>query len=485
MPADFSEYIDLTIHDRDAGELYREMIESARVFVPEFVLRRGTIEDAIFQSIAYTSVVATNSINRVPDSLMQGIVSLLGYQRNYGIRATATATVELYGTTGSVFSQGTEFRYRYVDPSAGTQTDYLFVASEDTVIADGSPPTATISLICENAGELPEPTLGSTPLTPLSVDNDINTVVFASFNNGTEPDSDFEYLNAAKTYMETLSSTYVTARQLEAAILTDFSYVSRCKVYDLMDLNTDRGVLTFLPDETKNVTSSNYKGYVAVFVYGFNRNLTSDELAAIQLYVARRVVAGLEVNVHNFETVSMDVAITASYDSNYDQSVIIDEIKSVVSTILSPGSFPYDEVSVSSPKIRDTLINSELFYGIPGLVYVSSISITPPAALPYTLVESNGGDAQFTVSSTSGLSVGQRIKISSTSGDYTSTSVAIKSLTATKITIDVAYTADDTGDIYGNFAETTASSSLNFLNRGVLPDIETSNVTVTLVAEAI
>jgi hypothetical protein len=481
MPADFSEYVNLTIHDKDTSQLYREMIEVARAVLPEFTLRRGTIEDAIFQSLAYTSAVATSAINRVPDGIMEGVVSLLGYQRNLGIRATATATIELYGSEGALIPLGTEFRYRYTDQASGNQVDYLFVTDEDVVIVDDTPPSGTLTLVCDTPGELPEPTIGSTELTPLSVDNDIDSVVFASFENGTEPDSDIEYLGAAKTYLEGISSTYVTAKQLEAAILTSYSYVSRCKVYDLMNSQVERGVLTFLPDETKNVTSSTYKGYVSVFLYGFNRELTSEELSEIQLFVASRCVAGLDITVSNFQVTSPSVSVTASFDSTYTQSVVSDEIKSAVSTVLSTQSFPYEELSVPSPRIRSSLISSTIFQSVPGILFVDSVQFTPDAGLAYTAVGNSSGDAIFTLASTTGLEIGQRVRVIGVSGDYDSDSVLITDKTITTITLDMLYaSATDTGTIYPYFHETAASSDVNFLNRGVLPGVSFSDITVTL-----
>ena len=223
MPADFSDYINLTIHDKDAGQLYREMIEVGRSVMPDFNLRRGTLEDALFQSAAFLGATATNSINRVPNGLMQGLVSLMGYERPIGIRATATAEVVLYGTTGEVIPTGTEFRYRYVNTTAGYETDYLFVASEDTIIVDGGPPTGTINLVSSSFEEMPEPVVGTTTLMPLSTDTEINTVTFTSFQNGLNPLTDQEYLNSAKTFLESISTTFVTAKQLEAAILVNFS----------------------------------------------------------------------------------------------------------------------------------------------------------------------------------------------------------------------------------------------------------------------
>ncbi|MBV5280155.1 MAG: hypothetical protein J0651_02510, partial [Actinobacteria bacterium] len=82
MPADFSQYVDLTIYDKEPGDMYLEAIEMARLTLPEFSLRTGTVEDAMFQAMAWIGWVNATSINRIPDRLMAGILSMMGVTIN-------------------------------------------------------------------------------------------------------------------------------------------------------------------------------------------------------------------------------------------------------------------------------------------------------------------------------------------------------------------------------------------------------------------
>jgi len=490
MPADFSRYVNLTVHDVNTSSLYRQMIEVARTVMPEFNLRRGTVEDSIFQSMAYTAAIATNAINRVPDGLMQGIVSLFGFQRNFGTRATITATVTLYGTSGASIPLGTQFRYRYVNTASGTFNDFLFVTSEDTIITAAATPTGTIELICDSFGEIPAADIGTT-LLPLSVDTDINTVVVTNFSNGTNALTDSEYLDSAKTFLESISTTYVTSKQLESAIIANFPYVARCKVFDLMDSNTDRGVSVFLPDTSKNVLSASYKGYVSIFVYGFGRTLTTTELSSIQSFAATSSMAGLDIEVVNFQTVTPTISVTASYDSAYNQASTIESIKLSLADYLSPEYFPYDEVSISSPRLRSTILSTRLLSTVPGLISVDSLTLSPPSDLTYTVLASGntaGQDAVITTSAAHGLDIGQRVRLGGTN-DYDDVSIAVKSKpTATTFTINTNYNTAVTSAVamYRYFYETSGSqTTLNFLNRGVLPSVSIDDIEVTLSAETL
>ena len=109
MPADFSEYIDLSVFDKEPGDIYRDSIELARLSLPDFNLRPGTPEDAIFQAAAYVSALNINAINRLPDRLMAGIVQILGYQRQEAISAEVDIEVTIGSYEGGNIPAGTVF----------------------------------------------------------------------------------------------------------------------------------------------------------------------------------------------------------------------------------------------------------------------------------------------------------------------------------------------------------------------------------------
>jgi len=82
MPSpDFSQYIDLTTDDRTAEDLYDEAVEYARIALPEFTPRVGTIEDSILQACALLASSNVATLNRIPNGLMEGILRLMGFER--------------------------------------------------------------------------------------------------------------------------------------------------------------------------------------------------------------------------------------------------------------------------------------------------------------------------------------------------------------------------------------------------------------------
>jgi len=95
MPADFRQYVDLTPYDADPTDIYLGAIRLARLTLPEFQLRQGTVEDALFQAFSYMQMLGVSAINRLPNRLMEGISRILGVTRNEGTRATVDIVVTL------------------------------------------------------------------------------------------------------------------------------------------------------------------------------------------------------------------------------------------------------------------------------------------------------------------------------------------------------------------------------------------------------
>ena len=96
------------------------------------------------------------------------------------------------------------------------------------------------------------------------------------------------------------------------------------------------------------------------------------------------------------------------------------------------------------------------------------------------------GDETATKSLAHGLSLGQRIKI--TDGLYGNASIRVKSIPSfNRFTIGIAFTsASSRATMHRYFNEGSGTQqTLNFLNRGVLPNVSVDDITVTLSAETL
>lgn len=240
MPADFTPYIDLRIFDRSPGDVYRDAIEVARLTLPDFNLRIGTPEDAMFQAMAYISALNIAAINRIPSRLMGGLIGILGYQRNEGSFAEVDVDITLSTYDGGVIPAGTTFIYSALFEDE--VQEFVFQTTE-TVTLDPTDleesfdyPSTTITVQATEVGVMPPITAGET-MSVISSGTDISSVVVSSpafFVNGIEPDNDADYLSGATTYLQSLSSCLTTSTQIDSYIATQFqNTVGRVKTYDL------------------------------------------------------------------------------------------------------------------------------------------------------------------------------------------------------------------------------------------------------------
>jgi hypothetical protein len=445
MPADFSEYVNLTVFDKEPGDIYLDSVELARLVLPEFSLRIGSPEDAIFQAAAYMSALNISAINRLPDRLMAGIMTMLGFQRQEAISAEVDVTITLSSYEGGVLPIGTTFTYEAVfedelQSFAFVTTSVLQFPATDLEVSFDYPSLST-TLVALQGGVMP-PVGSGEELNVISAGTGIQSCVtnspISNFANGVNADLDQEYLSKSVTYLRSLSSAITKASQVDAYLLSSYpSLISRVKTFDLtsssdVSANREIGIVkTFLADGvatvetdgehlflvgdnvriTTNSTSvsatfdgthevtvventrfrfakaaSNsasttvsgsvsagfdVPGYVSVFAYGINSELTEVEKIQIADDLRDRTTAGLSIEVVdptivNF-TITAEIAISQNYDSVDLQSTIEDAVVDFFST----NTFPY-----SYDRIRANQIVS-LISQVPGAVYVKSLSISP------------------------------------------------------------------------------------------------------------
>ena len=250
MPVDFSEYINLAIFDKEPGDIYTDAIELGRLALPDFNLRVGTPEDAIFQAAAYISALNINAINRLPDRLMAGIVTMLGYQRQEATSAEVNVEITLGSYSGGTVPAGTTFSYDALFEDEAQQYGFMLLFALEIEGVDpelGEYPSGVAKVTSLDPGVIP-PLAAGTELNIITSGTDIVSAAIAtpsSFSNGINADGDIDYLSKATTYLRSLTSALVRASQVDAYLLTTYpGVISRAKTYDLTDGDLDSGDLT-------------------------------------------------------------------------------------------------------------------------------------------------------------------------------------------------------------------------------------------------
>jgi len=249
MAADYSNFIDLTIFDLEPGDIYRDSLELARLSLPQFELRTGTPEDAIFQAMAYVSAQNIAAINRLPNRLMSGLMSILGFNRQEGVAAVVDVTFTLNSYQGGTVPAGTVVSFETffedeLQEYAFQTLNAVEIAEVEDPEANPDYPSAVITCSCLTLGIIP-PISALTELNVISAGTNIFSAVVASpsnFANGVNPDADADYLSRAATYLRSLSSTLNKASQVDPFVTSSFpGIVGRVKSFDLTNGNATSG----------------------------------------------------------------------------------------------------------------------------------------------------------------------------------------------------------------------------------------------------
>jgi len=393
MAADFSQYVDLTIYDVQPVDIYLGAIDLARRTLPEFTLRQGTPEDALFQAFSYMSALSVGTINRLPPRLMEGLVKMVGMERRFGTRARVVVDMTARDNDDeTVIPAGTVFGY--TETVAGVSAQYTFQLAEEVIIPGHitTPQTEQAILYSQNVGLHPVLTAGDV-FVSLSIVSGLESVVVAEtisipdppdatypFVNGVEPESDVTYLSRARTFLSSLNETLVTAKQVQSYVLANYESVGRCYVVDLTKYDeTGAG-------ESTRIGGSSDTGYITIYAYGNKQLLQSADQIEISADVAAKSTAGLSVGIDDFFEASVDIEIEVIYDDSMDEEIMVRLIQEFVFNAVSRETFPLAEQHLRTSYIASVASS------IDGVLSVGRVSIIDyPSG--YSL--NSNGDLEF------------------------------------------------------------------------------------------
>jgi len=475
MSADLTPYINLRPLDITPAQIYLDSIEVARTVFPDFDLRPGTIEDAMFQAFAFMSALNIGSINRLPDSLMLGLGKMLGTKYVDGKRATMDVTLTANSNSGGIIPAGTIFTYNATTDDGETIVSHAFEtveALEITANAINDPlPFATVNASARNIGVL--------PAIPANTDLAITSfsqVLFSAksagnFVQGENAETLDEFLSRSVINLSSMSSAVTTALQLRNYILAEYpSLVKRCKVYDLTD-----------KDGGFELSDAPVAGKVVAFVYGPERNLTNAELTEIKDDVAERSVAGLEIGVSNSTLLNFRIVATLNYYSSYDT----DAVKTMMIRNLTQEFSPTNSQSQEEKLRYNDVLRA--IYANPAIHSIDSLTISNTySGMAITNAVKSGNNVVYT-SNNHQYSVGDMAAVTAVTPETlnTSTPTAVIARTTNTFTLVNAaasgtYASGGTSAGLSPGWGSVSGSDINYFYKGSLLNLQSEKVVLTL-----
>lgn len=472
MAEDFDTYIDLKPLDITPSQIYLDSIEVARTVFPDFNLRVGTIEDAMFQAFAYMSALNIGSINRLPDALFLGAIKMLGTSYKDGQRATMDVTFTANSNDGASIPAGTIIQHSIVDDDF--DLSFVFETNELLTIAangvDDPLPTGSVECTCQVVGIIPEIASG-TSMQILSYNPSLYSAVSnGNFVQGDNAESLVGYLNRGVASLAAMSSALVTANQAKNFVIaSNPNLVTRAKVYDLTD-----------KDGTLLVGDADVAGHVTIYAYGPRRFLTSPEKTTILASVSEKSVAGLDIGL--LDPILLDLRITASitHFSTIESSELKASLENELASLLSVDNSSWEEELV---RYDDILA---FFLGNPYIRNVTSLSLAITDTGTITNAVKSGNNVTYTCANK--FAVGDLVTVTGiTPSGLNSTQRAITARTPTSFTVVNAsasgtYSSGGTCTVaYPNWGSASGNDYL-FSKKGSILNISPQKIVLTLTA---
>lgn len=363
MPSpDFSSYIDLTPYDAQPSEIYASAVEYATTSMPDFSPRTGTVEDAMLQSMSYVSGFLVAAINRLPNSLMEGVLNVFGFERNESTLSSGTVVLTLLGDAGTIYA-GTQFSYEEVVD--GQINQYVFTALDDTSIALGVE-EVEINVISTSAGLIPAISSNAT-MKLLSSNSLIISVVAGTISSGQDSEDDNSYFTRASTYFQSLSDGLITPRQIEAHILSSYPVITRVRALSpALKALADSS----LYDKT-GVDVTDFVGHILVFILSTGSTFTEQQsLESIASGISGRSIPGLSVDISNPIFVKLKSNSVIEKLPGFDKAVVRDAVTTELSSRVSPSQWDFDIFDISN-----AILSSLAIKYAEGISYVYSLGV--------------------------------------------------------------------------------------------------------------
>ena len=366
---DFSQYVDLTLYDVEPQDVYSAALTYAQTALPEFIPVIGTVEDAVLQATSYMTYILAAGINRIPNGVMEGIIKLMGFSRHEATLATGSALFTLSVNTGTTIPEGTIIAY--TTTIDGELVAYSFATAVDTIVPSGSD-TVSIAIEATEIGKYP--TLLNTQQMILisSVPTILEVSLDADIVNGLDSETDAQYFDRASQFLSSTNTSLATKRQLVNYIAANYPTVNISAVYDTTN---SAGNLLF--------ATAAAPGYVTIAVAQSDGTALGATIKnALQADVAGKAIAGLNVGVINISTFSCSIAASIAVVSGYTPATVQASVADAIESYISP--LGWDQEQTINPNKIVALIAV-----IPGVGYVSSVTLTLPSSPANVTLASN------------------------------------------------------------------------------------------------
>lgn len=363
LSPDLPQPVDLTLHAVTETQLVDAMVTAMQVIVPEWEPQEGATEIILMESIALTMGQFIFALNQLPRVVMDGVVALHGITRNGAVTATGQITVTVSSSTIGAQSLPAGARFRVETDNYGS---VILLAVEDVTINPSDNVTGVVNVIAEQPGSTPNGVpvgTGALMIDPYTWIE--SALVTAAIGGGGDLEADEQFYARAAAELQAISMTLVTDSNFSTAALRNDN-VGRAKAFGLWDGAGTPGTMP---------------GHIAVAVAAPDGTpLTAPAKAAILIELTAGSVAGLQIHIVDFVTVSMNLGVVYTPDPAYTAAEVAVSIETELRGWLNPATWPLGDTLTG---VNQIVLRIGRVDGVANVTSVTGwVPITGGATLP-------------------------------------------------------------------------------------------------------
>lgn len=350
-PPDVTGYTDLRIFDRTEQQIFDNALQMLRVNLPELTPREGHTEVRLLESGAIEAAEMIVAANRLPGALLETLLRIMSIYKDYGVAATADATVVCADSMGHQIPAGTRM---VVAGNDGTAI-VMLVRPPGVDIPPGST-SGPVSLISELYTDLANGVPAGTALGLVSPLPFIDSITLTTpVTGGRDPESDDDWRDRGVNRLSRLTDVLILPRHFLAAAM-EAAPVARAVVVD----NTDPGV----------AGTGNTPGHVTVAVLGDGgAAVATADKNDLQATLQDAAYSQLVVHVVDVTVTTLTIAVQVHLTDATDPAAVTASVRTALINYLDPLAW-----TGGSTIRRYELVS--LVDQVAGVDYVNTLTIT-------------------------------------------------------------------------------------------------------------
>lgn len=346
--------------DQDAQDIFDASLINLRENIPEWSPREGNIEVLLLEAIAQPVSELIFANNRLPAAMSEVIMAWYGIERDPGSEPKTNIRFTINMTDGLTIPANTavslDLEALGMDPIVfSTDVELVIEAGQNTGIVSATARGVYIA----DANGIPANTAMAVLDSIIYVDSAYTNIAVW---DGSPPEEDIDWYTRGFQRLQRLTETLVLPHHF-TAIALEQTYIERAFVVDNFD--------AVAPG-----TPGAQLGFVSLYVYGNNEQVSTDDKADLLGKITPATHAGLIVRIAEPTLTEVDVEATVVLEPTADVGTTIIAVEQAVQDFLSPMTWDWGGVVR-----RNDLIS--LITNVPGVDFVDTL-VTPAANITLT-----------------------------------------------------------------------------------------------------